>query len=486
MRALVFLILFFTFSVTELCAQTPKADSLKQVLKTSKNDTATVGLINILTYEIYLHTEKNEAEIAMFIDSAIRLAERTKYARGNIKAHFIAGNIYKNYGELTKAKAYLMAALPLCKQTNLAQDYFKINHTLGLCLNAEGNYKQAGEYSFTALRYAEQGGDKTQIANAYNALGNLYASQGDFLTALSYQHKSLKYRIELNDKMRMAFSYVNLGNSYKNLQRFDSAQYYYNKALVIQTAEKNTDGQAYSYTGIGNVYLQKGLPTAAIDYFKRAYALSLESTDAEVRSALLNAMGENYFLLNDYSNALKFLDEAAAFNKKTNRLPELKTTYLLLSKTYGAKKDFEKAYKCFQSYSDLKDTLNSSEVGKKISSLEYNYQIEQDKKITQLENEKIRIQHEEQVNRQRVIIWAALVIVILTSLFSIFIFRQYKAKKAANFIIRQQKLQTENQKALLEEKQKEITDSIKYAKRIQQTLMPSEKYIDKNLKHLKK
>jgi hypothetical protein len=44
----------------------------------------------------------------------------------------------------------------------------------------------------------------------------------------------------------------------------------------------------------------------------------------------------------------------------------------------------------------------------------------------------------------------------------------------------------EEKNDLITEKNKEITDSIKYAKRIQQTLLPSEKYIDKSLKQLKK
>lgn len=42
------------------------------------------------------------------------------------------------------------------------------------------------------------------------------------------------------------------------------------------------------------------------------------------------------------------------------------------------------------------------------------------------------------------------------------------------------------QKEIIEEKNKDITASITYAKRIQESLLPTEKYIDKNLKRLKK
>lgn len=44
---------------------------------------------------------------------------------------------------------------------------------------------------------------------------------------------------------------------------------------------------------------------------------------------------------------------------------------------------------------------------------------------------------------------------------------------------------TDKESASVEEKQKEILDSIRYAKRIQQSLLPTEKYIDKKLKELK-
>lgn len=42
------------------------------------------------------------------------------------------------------------------------------------------------------------------------------------------------------------------------------------------------------------------------------------------------------------------------------------------------------------------------------------------------------------------------------------------------------------QKHIIEEKNKDITDSIQYAKRIQNSLLPTEKYIDKSFKRLKK
>jgi ligand-binding sensor domain-containing protein len=60
----------------------------------------------------------------------------------------------------------------------------------------------------------------------------------------------------------------------------------------------------------------------------------------------------------------------------------------------------------------------------------------------------------------------------------------YLKIRASNKEIKKQKHLVEIQKHLLEEKNKDITDSLNYAKRIQGSLLPHEKYIDRQLKRL--
>lgn len=59
-------------------------------------------------------------------------------------------------------------------------------------------------------------------------------------------------------------------------------------------------------------------------------------------------------------------------------------------------------------------------------------------------------------------------------------------KKKANKIISLQKKIVEDKNLIIEEKQKEIIDSINYAKRIQTAIMASDNYIAKQFKRLKK
>jgi len=62
---------------------------------------------------------------------------------------------------------------------------------------------------------------------------------------------------------------------------------------------------------------------------------------------------------------------------------------------------------------------------------------------------------------------------LITLLLSIFIYKGYKKTIRANVIIEQQKQDVEKQRDIIHEKNKEITDSINYAKRIQEAILPS-------------
>jgi hypothetical protein len=99
----------------------------------------------------------------------------------------------------------------------------------------------------------------------------------------------------------------------------------------------------------------------------------------------------------------------------------------------------------------------------------------------------------EKSRKQKLIIAFVVVGLLLVLVFAGFIFRSLKiTRKQKDIIFDQkevveaQKKEVEHQKNLVEEHQKDIIDSITYARRIQRSLLPSEKYIDKNLNRLMK
>ena len=127
----------------------------------------------------------------------------------------------------------------------------------------------------------------------------------------------------------------------------------------------------------------------------------------------------------------------------------------------------------------MKDSINNEETQK--ASIKKQMQYTYEKKELEVKNEQdkkdiIAKETLKQKEKERNYFIAGFGLVIILALF---ILRGYKQKQKANEVITEQK-------KLVDEKQKEILDSIHYAKRIQTALITSEKYIERNLNNLNK
>lgn len=108
--------------------------------------------------------------------------------------------------------------------------------------------------------------------------------------------------------------------------------------------------------------------------------------------------------------------------------------------------------------------------------------LQKDKELTKL---KLDAKNQEIADRDSAIFFFSLV-VLLFIIMMFYIIRSNIARRKINKQLEEQKKDIEQQKELIEEKQKEILDSIHYAKRIQMSQLANEKYIERIFKRLMK
>jgi serine phosphatase RsbU (regulator of sigma subunit) len=94
---------------------------------------------------------------------------------------------------------------------------------------------------------------------------------------------------------------------------------------------------------------------------------------------------------------------------------------------------------------------------------------------------KLLFSQDSKITRQRNVIMLIGVLTSFVLLLLLFAIRSNNQRKKANALLSQRKTEIEKQKQLVDEKQKEILDSIKYAKRIQKALMANDKLMRENL-----
>jgi hypothetical protein len=130
----------------------------------------------------------------------------------------------------------------------------------------------------------------------------------------------------------------------------------------------------------------------------------------------------------------------------------------------------------------MRDTISSEKNQSELIRQEYKYQYEKKATADSVANLKTQEVKNAEIARQKAelsakrnqqyLLFGGLSLVLL---FAVFMYNRFK--KTAK-----QKKEIEIQKLLVEEKQKEILDSIRYARRIQNALLPGNSFLEKYLK----
>ena len=89
---------------------------------------------------------------------------------------------------------------------------------------------------------------------------------------------------------------------------------------------------------------------------------------------------------------------------------------------------------------------------------------------------------EEDSARKSRLLWIAVAGITILSILVLLVLNFYRQKKKANALLEEKNNEISKQKDIIEEKHKEITDSIDYAKRIQNAILPPARMVDEKLK----
>lgn len=236
------------------------------------------------------------------------------------------------------------------------------------------------------------------------------------------------------------------------------------------------------YNSIGSLHSDKSEHTKALEYYFLALELNEKlGSKLGIADSYLN-IGQTYHIIGKVNDSKIWLKQALKHAKELGSKELLKNSYLHLAKADSSINNFSGALENYKYYILYRDSLNNEDNTKKIVQAQMQYEFDKKEEATKLEQEKKDAIAKAEKQRQQIVLLLISFVLLLVFAFSIFIFRSLKITRKQKSIIENQKNIVEHQKHLVEEKQKEIIDSINYAKRIQQSILPSEKYIANKLK----
>ena len=348
-----------------------------------------------------------------------------------------------------------------------------------------GNRKMAIQLALEAIDVAKQAQKYNRLSEIYVSLASTYKDE-NLVLAKKYALMALQV---LNDKNhiieRVSYNsvYLVLGNVYSDSQKPDSAKYYYN---LCKESSRQTGDQRMFLAAIGN------LGNIAIDQHDFNLALACNNlTLAEYKKLGIPAeiavsygsLADLYRDMKDYKKAIRYYDSALTITEQIQSADDFIYNYKGLSETYEMMGNDKEAFKYYKLYRLWNDSVNNNQNSKKISEMELDFRYKSEQREKDLIQKNKDLITQEKIKQQTYIIWAAVLGGLCLVIFLGFTIKSNIEKKKTNKQLQQFNAEISEQKNIIEEKNNEITDSITYASRIQQGVIPDEEELQKLLPH---
>jgi tetratricopeptide (TPR) repeat protein len=507
-RKFIVLVVFFLSGIFSY-AQNNYVDSLINHLKNEKTDT---GKVNDL-HQLFLEYEfSDNIKSTEYIYKALELSKKSGYKKGLAVTYKYLGFFAEDTGNYEQAINNYQQSLKISETLNDKKGISAILGNIGSAYYFQGDYPKALNNYFKALKLAEEINDNNRIVINLGNIGNVYKDQSDYTKALEYYFKALKMNKELGNKNGIAANLGNIGIVYKEQavasrskkdsvasnSLYQKALNYSLEALKINEELGDERSTANQLGNIGTVYHDLKNYPKALEYYFKALTMTKELEDKRGIASNLGNIGSIYTSLKKYTEAETYLLQALAIADSIVILKEKMQFEISISDLYSKTGKDKKAFKHFKNYIEARDTLINQDKSREIM----NFEFAKKEAATKAEQEKKDALAAAESRKQKIIIWSVIGGLLLVIFFTGFIFRSLRITRKQKNIIESQKIKVdeaneelkqqneeilaqrneiEHQKHLIEEHQKEIVDSITYAKRIQDAILPPIEFIKEKL-----
>lgn len=310
--------------------------------------------------------------------------------------------------------------------------------------------------------------NKKWLANARLTLAIVLNSSAQPEPAMYNALKGIDFYINGSDNdIDKAMACYVTGTVFKDLKKFKEAEYYYKIGLQVHNVDNSSWGGRI-YTSLANIYTEEKKYDEAIHMTEKGLHVLREQKNSVGVSRALNDLGSIYKRQKRYDEALNHFFQSLKLRQEGNLKQFAYSSLTEISSVYRETGDFEKAIEYLKQAGMLANETNQSvkeaaiyeEIGSIYKSMEnykealyyterfmkLNKEIQQREKETKLQGLQNELLKEKEQEIERL--------------------RNVELKEAYNVIT---------------EKNKEITDSIHYAKRIQRALMAPCYLLDNNL-----
>lgn len=506
MKTKLYIVLLFCFSFSLKSFSGSTVDSLKALFESASDP---VEQFNIGYKLVRSFSSRRNVEARIYFGKCVELSAQINSPEVNAKAKFLRTIVDFYDNEIKDADLIFKDVIKNLEENNLKEeladaysfwgmscqeigDYttsiekFEYSNVLSKELNNEaqlcendlyigrnyesmGNNTKALEYYLQGLNIATRLKSQVLITQANLFIGALYSEGVNETRGLEYLRKAAELAESMNDTSILINAYTYIANTHYYNKEYTEALKMYERIKGFCTSHGSKNTYAGTLGNMGNVYADMGQIEKAMELQQEAVRIFNEIGDKQGLTICYSAIGIDYLNLKQYDKALEYFNKSLPMAQEMQSLEDLIEIHENLSRLYEEKKDYEKAYENYKLYNKYSDSVYNSSNAQKIAEMELSYQFQNKQKEAELLQELTD-------ERSKRIVFAAssggLILLVIVFL----VVRANRQRKRTNEQLTLSNNAIRMQKEELETHKKEITDSINYAKRIQESILPPDAY----------
>jgi serine phosphatase RsbU (regulator of sigma subunit) len=474
-----FFILLYCYSL----AVFSQPDKQQQQPELVAADTAKINAILKKANNYYFKGVMDEA--FSFANTSESYSRKANYKKGIAQSLNVKSRVLYRKGEYDSSIAVSERSLIIAKELNDSTLQSTCLLNLGSAYSYKAYNNQAIDYYFKGLAIEERLKVQPNLKWYFNNIGIMFSNQKNYPKALEYAIRAKDVSEKTKDRRNLCMIYNNIGWIYLLLDKNDSARYALNKSLQMAEDANDRYTLALCLDNLSQLNIKLKQYDKALMYSRRSYEIGEKEGFKEQSVASLIAMGNIQFMEGKYSGAETDLVKGLNMAQQIKSKLLIRDVSLLLASLHHKQTNFKKAYEYYKVYSEAKDSLLNEENSRLLTEMNTKYTTEKKEKEIELLKKNEDIQNLElskkknELDRQRTVSIAIFVGFLLLMIVAILMFSRYRLKKKANDQLQSAFNLIEEKNVLIEKSNLMITDSITYAKRIQDAILPASEDLTK-------
>lgn len=457
---------FITLSTFLSSQNLKKIDSLNKVLSVEVADTSKAKLLSRIAHEY--RVSKPDTSV-LIIEKALLLVKDANNELLLTKLMQDKANFIYWQAKYDEATEILNECLKVYKARGLKKNMAGVYFDLGNISKNTGKISSAVPSFLEALKLYEQVNDLTGQATCYGALSQTYRYKNDLSKSVDYAKKELSIYENLKSFKGIGHSLTDLGILYSDLGQYDKAAECLTRSIEYKKKIGDILGVGINLNNLSSVTLQLKNYKLALEQLNEALEIFKNAnSDYWMGIAKVNICAL-YNETKEYDKALSYCNESIEAAGRVKFIELEKEATKLKAEIHYAQNKFKEAFDDYKHYTLMKDSMFNEASNKQIE--EANAKFETEKKDKELleKNSQIKLQNlEADKNKVQKIYLLSGIAVLL-----VFVWFVYNRLR----LTRSQKLVIEKQKLIVEERNQEVKESITYAKRLQEAILPSQALI---------